>query len=413
MKLKLFAILVLAAVGVGAVIFAAGGIRAGSGQTPQYLTATASVGDVVQDASATGTVEASRTYGLAFGSAAHLIDDSSSSSSNSTSSANGSSTTWPVLSVSAKVGATVKMGDVLAKADATDLKVELATATDQWLAANLELDTADEQLADAQDADNTDAERQAQIAVYNAKNQVAQAQQTREDLQAQIRHATLKAPISGVIVEVNVVAGLDGPSGDAIVIDSSALQVTADVVEADLPSLKVGQPATVTVSAADATLTGKVTSIAPAAASTSGNSSVVSYPIAISIQDTTGKVRSGMSADVSITTASATNVLRVPSTALAGANGQYAVRTLDATGTVVTRPVTVGLITSSMAEIKDGLAEGETVVTGVATAQTTTTGGFGGFGVPGGGLGGGGIRQGGQGGQGTQGQGTRGGGTTP
>jgi macrolide-specific efflux system membrane fusion protein len=406
MRLKLFAILVLAAVGVGAIVFATGAIRAGAAQTPQYLTARASVGDVVQDASATGTVESTRTYGLAFGSSAHLIDDasSSSSSSSSNSAANGSATTWHVLSLSAKVGATVKKGEILARADAGDLQDQLETATDQWRAANLQLDAAEDQLADAEDADSTDAERQAQIAVYNAENQVAQAQQTREDLQAQIRNATLKSPIAGVVVEVNVTTGLDAPSGDAIVINSSALEVTADVVEADLPSVEVGQAATVTVSAADASLTGSVTSIAPTASASSGNSSVVSYAITISIDDTTGKVRSGMSADVSITTASAPNVLRVPSTALVGANGQYAVRTLDAAGNVTSEPVTVGLITSSMAEIKDGLTEGQTVVTGVANTQTTTTGGFGGFGVPGG-LGGGGVRQGGQGGQGTQGGG--------
>jgi membrane fusion protein, macrolide-specific efflux system len=404
MKLKLLAILLLAAVGIGAIVLAAGGIRASSAQSPEYLTAKASIGDVTQDASATGTVDASRTFGLTFGSPAHLVDAASSSSSNST--ANGSSATWRVQSVSATVGATVKKGQVLAKADASDLRDQLDTATDQWRAANLQLDTAEDQLADAQDADNTAAERQAQIAVYNAENQVAQAQQTRADLQAQISRAMLMSPIAGVVVEVNIAPGLDAPSGDAIVIDASKLQVTADVVEADLPSLKIGQAATVTVSATDATLTGKVTSIAPTATASSGNSSVVSYAITISIDDTSGKVRSGMSADVSITTESATSVLRVPATAIVGSDGQYAVRVLDANGQVTTRQVSVGLITSSMAEIKDGLTEGETVVTGVATTQTTTTGGFGGLAVPGG-FGGGGIRPGtGQGGQNQGGQGT-------
>ena len=407
MKLKLFAILVLGAVGVGAVVFAAGGIRASSGQSPQYLTATASIGDVTQDASATGTVGATRTYGLVFGSRAYLIDaaSSSSSSSSSSSAANGSSTTWRVLEVAAKVGAMVKKGEVLARADTNDLKDQLASATDQWRSANLQLDAAEAQLADAKDVDNTDAERQAQIAVYSADNQVAQAQQAREDLQSQISRATLRAPIAGVVVEVDVAPGLDAPSGDAIVIDASTLQVTADVVEGDLPSIRLGQAATVTVTAVDATLTGNVTSIAPTANASSGNSSVVSYAITVSIEDTSGKVRSGMSADLSITTASATNVLRVPATAIVGSDGQYAVRVLDANGQVTAKQVSVGLITSSMAEIRDGLTEGETVVTGVATTQSTTTGGFGGFGVPGG-LGGGGIRQGtGQGGQ-NQGLGT-------
>ena len=407
MKLKLFAILVLVAVGVGAIVIATGGIRASSAQSPQYLTATASVGDVVREASATGTVEATRTYGLVFGSPAYLVDEDSSSSSSNNSSASNSSASWRVLSVSANVGATVKKGEVLGRADATDLKEQLATATDQWRSANLQLDTAQDQFADAQDTDNTDAERQAQIAVYNAENQVAEAQQSRQDLREQINRSVLRSPIAGVIVAVNIAPGLDAPSGDAIVVNGSALQVTADVVEADLPDLQVGQAATVTVSAIGADLTGKVTSISPTAASSSGNSSVVSYAITISIADTSGKVRSGMSADVSIATASATNVLRVPSTALVGGNGQYTVRTIDAAGNLTARPVTVGLVTSSMAEIKDGLTEGETVVTGVATAQTTTTGGFGGFAVPAAGGFGGGSRPG-QGGQ-----GTRGGGPNP
>jgi len=48
--------------------------------------------------------------------------------------------------------------------------------------------------------------------------------------------------------------------------------------------------------------------------------------------------------------------------------------------------VTVGLVTSSYAEIKTGLTEGQTVVTGTVTARTgttttTTTGGGGGVNV--------------------------------
>ena len=66
---------------------------------------------------------------------------------------------------------------------------------------------------------------------------------------------------------------------------------------------------------------------------------------------------------------------------------------LDANGQVQLRPVTVGLTTSTLAEIKSGLSEGDQVVTGTATARqnTTTTGGggIGAFPVGGGGAGGG------------------------
>ena len=52
-----------------------------------------------------------------------------------------------------------------------------------------------------------------------------------------------------------------------------------------------------------------------------------------------------MSADVTITIASATDVLTIPSAALLGADGDYRVRTLDAEGNPVVTPVEVGLVT--------------------------------------------------------------------
>ena len=97
-----------------------------------------------------------------------------------------------------------------------------------------------------------------------------------------------------------------------------------------------------------------------------------------------------MTADVTITIDSATNVLTVPAAALRGSTGNYSVLVLGADGTPTAQPVEVGLITNTTAEIKSGLTDGQQVVTGVNTAQTgsptTVTGGFG---VPGGGFGGG------------------------
>jgi hypothetical protein len=100
---------------------------------------------------------------------------------------------------------------------------------------------------------------------------------------------------------------------------------------------------------------------------------------------------------VTITTASVANVLTVPSEALAGTAGNYTVRILGANGVPQPQPVTVGLVTSTLAEIKAGLTAGATVVTGTtaarnATTTTTTTnrGAFGGGGFGGGGAGGGG-----------------------
>jgi multidrug efflux pump subunit AcrA (membrane-fusion protein) len=99
-----------------------------------------------------------------------------------------------------------------------------------------------------------------------------------------------------------------------------------------------------------------------------------------------------MSATVTVTTASVDNVLRVPATALSGSStAGYAVQVYS-NGTLTTKTVTVGLVTTSMAEIKSGVAEGDTVVTGTSTTKSGTTNsnagvnsltGGGGFGGPG------------------------------
>ena len=116
----------------------------------------------------------------------------------------------------------------------------------------------------------------------------------------------------------------------------------------------------------------------------------MTYAVTVSLDSAPATVRAGMTADVTITIDSATNVLTIPAAALRGTSGAYTVLTLDAEGTPVAQPVQVGLVTNTTAEIKSGLAAGQQVVTGVSTPQTgtatTTTGLPGGLG---GGLGGG------------------------
>jgi multidrug efflux pump subunit AcrA (membrane-fusion protein) len=101
-----------------------------------------------------------------------------------------------------------------------------------------------------------------------------------------------------------------------------------------------------------------------------------------------------MSAEIAVTTASATNVLAVPAIALGTAtDGTYTVQVLDASGQPQSVAVDVGLISTSLAEITSGLTEGTAVVTGTAsdrtssgTTTTTRIPGLDGGGIPGGGF---------------------------
>jgi macrolide-specific efflux system membrane fusion protein len=399
MRIKLLAIVVLLAGGAVAVAYSTGIVSFGSAAaaTTTYLTAVAAVSDVSSDIAATGTVASTQSWTFAFGSAPAVAAGSSSSSASSSSSSNSSNAaatvTWPVTVVQAAVGQTVKKGDVLATAATTDLDVQIADAKRAYSTADIQLGQAQDQLANAT---TTAATQQAQVGLNNAQTAFDRAHQSLLDLKAERAYASLTAPGDGVVTAVNVAVGQDAPSGAAITVASRALEVTTSVVESDVPLISVGQVASVTLSAVNATIQGTVASIAPTGNS-SGSNGAVSFAVEIVLQDVPATVRSGMSASVTITTASASNVLAVPSRALVGTAGNYAVRILDADNTVTVKPVEVGLVTSTLAEIKSGIQAGDRVITGTSAQQSTTTtnrGGFGG-GLGGGNLGGGNFRQGG------------------
>jgi multidrug efflux pump subunit AcrA (membrane-fusion protein) len=240
------------------------------------------------------------------------------------------------------------------------------------------------QLAYSQKTAPADA---ATIAVDKAT--VAQAEASVTAATTALQYTSLVSPVDGVVVAVNVTPGLAAPSGSAITIRSTAFKVTASVTESDLPSIKVGQDATVTITALAKDVTGKVTSISQSASSSSG--SVVSYGIVIDLPTAADGTVPGMSAEIAITTASALDVLAVPAIALQSAgDGTYAVRVLDGSGNPTSVTVEVGLITSSYAEIKSGIAAGTAVVTGTASSSTTngsTSSGGGLRGLEGGGFG--------------------------
>jgi macrolide-specific efflux system membrane fusion protein len=83
---------------------------------------------------------------------------------------------------------------------------------------------------------------------------------------------------------------------------------------------------------------------------------------------------------VTITIATAEDVLTVPASALQGSADDYAVLVLGPDGQPVRQAVEVGLVTAGLAEITAGLSEGTAVVTG--TTADLADGGL----TPGGGT---------------------------
>ena len=386
MRWKLVGAGLFVLVGVAAIVVVL--VRPGAAATGnnQYLTAQVTRATVTSDVAANGTLAPVTRYGLTFGQSASILGASSSSTSAASSASGSSSTTWPVKTVAVAPGDAVKKGATLATADVAAIDAQIAQAANNLASATAQLDQA----ASTLDAATTDqAIWQARTQFYNAKNAVASATQTRADLESAKALATITAPADGIVEAVNVIAGADAPSGDAIVLDAGGLQAVISVTETDLPNVKLGQAATIAINAVDSTASGTVTAISPTAAG--GNSSVVTYAVTVGLTSAPAAARSGMSVSVSITIAQATDAIAVPSIALLGQAGSYSVRVMDASGSITDVPVQVGLITSSLTEVTSGVSVGDRVVVGVAnasTGSTTTTTGNGGFGGLGGGLGG-------------------------
>ena len=338
----------------------------------QYLSATASVADVEAQVVATGTLQPASTFMLAFGSPAVVTPASAPGASNASSAATGigsSSTSWTVSSVTAVVGQEVKAGDVLASASTTEIDAQIAVAA-----------------AQVTDAETKVSNGGTTLQVANAKLALLNAETNLANLEAERDYASLVAPEAGVVTAVNITQDAVAPSGSAITITSDAMVATALVTETDVSSIEASQVAAITITALGTDVSGTVSSVSTSGSSSSG---VVGFGVVVAIDSVPAGVLPGMSVQVSVVTAQELGVLSIPSVALGGTLGSYTVSVLASDGTISTRSVGTGLVTTDLAQITNGLAAGDEVVTGTASTQLTTTGGGGGFPGPGGGFGGG------------------------
>ena len=208
---------------------------------------------------------------------------------------------------------------------------------------------------------------------------MASAQSAVNAALAAVSAATITAPEDGLIVAVNILPGVNAPSGYAIQISVAPMVATASFAESDISNIKVGQAATVTVTAAKVSVAAIVTQIVPTASAAGGTSSVVTYAVTVTLTSPPETVLAGMSSTVTVVTASVDNAVRVPATALQGSSAAgYTVLIVNADGSTTSTSVQVGLVTTSMAQITSGLKSGDVVVTGSTATKnstTTTTGG--------------------------------------
>ncbi|GAA1649662.1 HlyD family efflux transporter periplasmic adaptor subunit [Kribbella alba] len=367
-------------------------------------------------------------------------------------------TSGTVTSILVKVGQVVAKGAAIAKIDPSAAERAVRIAEQNQTAAADSVNAAEQTLSDAQDAADaaaatptpTPATGQSQgqsqspeVVLSNAKAGLAkatadkeQADQNLEAAQADLGATTLKAPIAGTVTAINGTVGSvaggsssgssSGSTGSGSstgqgstatsgststatsggfidISDLKSLQVVAAFPEADAIKIKANQSATVTLNAEPGTnITARLIAVSPTPTTTNG---VVSYSATFSLSKLPAAARIGQTANVSVQTAKATNVLYVPSTAIVTSGTTHTVTMADGAGT---KTVQVGVQGNSFTQVTSGLNEGDRVelIQG-AIGAAGGTGGAGGAGqggqgrtgqFPGGGAGGGGQFPGGAGG---------------
>jgi HlyD family secretion protein len=217
--------------------------------------------------------------------------------------------------------------------------------------------------------------------------QLRQAQLAVQTAQQNLDEAEITAPFAGTITQSSTVPGqIVSPSTTAFRIDDlTDLVVTIQVVQIDVNSVKVGQPATIVFDAIPSkTYTGKVVSVDQAAGSSS--STTVDFNVAVQVTDADAQVKPGMTADVTVTTNQVANALLVPSTSIfTDTNGDNYVYLIE-NGTPTAVPVTVGATSDTSSQILGNtLKQGDTIV--LAFSSTSSSSSTRGLGLGGGGLG--------------------------
>jgi HlyD family secretion protein len=209
------------------------------------------------------------------------------------------------------------------------------------------------------------------------KSSITQAEQSLKQAQLKLDQATLKASFDGVVTAVNIVPGSTASSATAAIsmLDRSTLHVDLKLSENDVAKVQLGQPVTLTIDALKGwKAAGKVSYIAPSAESSNG---VVTYRVRVDFPDSDARVKVGMTANLTITTAQKDGVLLVPNTALLPKGAGRAVQVPSADGTTTSElDVQTGLSDGTQTEITSGLKAGDKVVTNPSVAKPASSGGL-------------------------------------
>jgi HlyD family secretion protein len=190
-------------------------------------------------------------------------------------------------------------------------------------------------------AQSTLSEREKQVRAQEVR--LGQDRAQLASAQFDLSKVRIESPISGIITRRNIqegetaVVGTMNNAGTVLltVADMSVIQAEVEVDETNIPNVKLGQNAKVTIDAVpDRTFKGRVTEIGNSPIQVAGqaanNQQATNFKVVVVLDEDVPDIRPGFTATAEITTATRTNVVAVPIPAVAVRELVY-----DAKGTVV------------------------------------------------------------------------------
>ncbi|MCL5010822.1 MAG: HlyD family efflux transporter periplasmic adaptor subunit [Patescibacteria group bacterium] len=229
-----------------------------------------------------------------------------------------------------------------------------------------------------------------ELDIQSQELNIRQKENALADAQEKLADYFVRAPFTGTVAAVNVKKG-DPVSSGTVIATLLTKQMVAEITlnEVDVAKAKVGQKATLAFDALpDLTLAGQVAEIDSIGTVSQG---VVSYTVKITFAaaNNGNDIKPGMSISANIITDIKTDVLMAPNSAVKsqGSNSYVEVPEqtedqaqliVNANGVVLAQPpkqqtIETGISNDTYTEIVSGLAQGDLVVSGTVSVQTSKT----------------------------------------
>ncbi len=292
----------------------------------------------------------------------------------------------------------VKKGQLLAELDKTNLQESVNNALAQYNAALNELNyyqqnyNRQSNMYKSGVISKADYE-QAAYQVKNSQETVSQRKTALAQARTNLSYANIYAPIDGIILSREVEAGqtvaasMTTPTLFTIAKDITKMQVEADVDEADIGGVEVGQRVSFTVDAyPQEEFSGKVRQVRLSATTTSN---VVTYTVIIDADNPEQKLKPGLTATITIYTQELKDIETVPAAAIAfspdtdvlkkyyeqnaitakipetktGKNKEKNIWIKDNNGSLSQKQITVGINDGINVQVVSGLTGSEQIVT--------------------------------------------------